>query len=257
MAAMRVRLTKAEWAAFVDLAGTTPPPGFAAHRPAAVTDIVLGIFRDGRPVPAVAGALAVLAGPVVGVQVELSISGAGLRGFVGVAGTSGVGLVTMPGDGVELSSFPAEQLARELVRLVPETGSYAADIADAFGGPVGRRVPSGVLPLAALMAAGLPGDISTTLAPDGAPLSPEEAALVGEVARRTVGVLRCLVLGARPDGTTAVGQVVWLATADGQWIGLRPEPEQPEPGDRRVRLVPVRRRELGIWLAPHVTAVLR
>lgn len=247
MAAMRVHLTAAEWAAFVDLAGTTPPPGFAARRPASVTDIVLGIFRDGQPVPAVAGALAVLARPVVGVQVELSVGGAGLRAFAGVSGTSGVGLVTMPGDGVELSAFPAELLARELIRLVPEPGSYAADVAEAFGCPEGRRVPTGALPLAALTAAGLP------MGPLAEALSPPEAALVREVVRRTAGVLRCIVLGTRPDGATAIGQVVWLATDDGEWIGLHPV----GPPDRRVRLVPARRRELGAWLAPYVAAVLR
>jgi hypothetical protein len=71
----------------------------------------------------------------------------------------------------------------------------------------------------------------------------------------TVGVLSCLVVGARTgEGEAALaGDVVWFAT-DAGWIGVRPSPDGS--GRQLVDLVPVGPEALGSWLAPYLARIL-
>jgi hypothetical protein len=87
----------------------------------------------------------------------------------------------------------------------------------------------------------------------------QQKVLAADVTARTIGLLRCLVVG--PDNHAAdhdtesllIGQVVWLATDSG-WVGLRPIPDGS--GQQLVELVPVANDEIGRWLAPYVAQIL-
>ena len=197
--------------------------------------------------PAVAFNLAVLARPEVLVLTRASSGKVRVRAAHAVAGTAGASLARLDDRLVELSLFAATDLGRELIRAVPEPPA----------GPPGPR-PAGLVPLDALerLGATLPGrpDLASQLATDLG-LDPAQTEAVRALGLHATGVLHCLVTGApaHPQAPRRVGQVVWLATPSG-WVGAQPEPSSQN--NRLVRLVPVRREDLGTWIAPLVGGVL-
>jgi hypothetical protein len=272
--ARRLVLSAAELALLVARTGVTLPAGFtgapvddSALREAATALAERGVVEHGcddpldcQPVAAITANLAVLAAPVVSVQVEVSVQGRGLRAVYAVAGPLGASLFALADGAIELSLFDARTLGRELIRAVPEPGDLVtpqAMVGRALGGTaVQQDRLAGRLPLAALTEYGPVRIVAGTHEADsvvaGLGLDAEQARLAGQVAARTSGVLRCLVVGAAGGGV-AVGQVVWLATDDG-WVGLHPEPDGE--GRRMVELRPVAREEIGTWLAPYVAEIL-
>ena len=250
--ARRLTLTAVEWAVLVDGRLANLPPGLVV-REDAVADrdsAVAALTRRGillpagaagatEPVPAVAGNLEVLRRP--GFSVRLDVTGrAGTRsGWFAVGSGSVAGVLTLPTGGVELSLAPDARLGAELARSVPD----AVPGPGVPGDPAGQgAAPSGRLPLGLL-------DGATPL--DGSP-TPEEAALAGELLRRTAGTLSFLVLG-RTGSSVGAGQVSWLATGGG-WVGLRPVLDGSPR--RLVDVVPVQPADLGAWVAPAVAALL-
>ena len=225
---------------------------------------VLAAGDDGRvtPVASVAANVATLTAPVASVQVEVSIHGAGLRSRYAVQGPFGASLITLPHGAAELSFFPAELLGRELTRAVPATDTTVeSKIARALDGldAMPAAPLSGLLPLAALAdygpARALDAQHGARNLAAELGLSAQEAVLARQVADRTDGMLTCAVFGVVTAGQAAVGQVVWLATDHGGWTGLRPEPDGTDR--RMVRLVPVERDDLGVWIAPLLAQILQ
>jgi hypothetical protein len=277
VAAHRLALTGPEWTLLCRRAGVRSPDGFgvvgevpgreiaAAARTLSQRGILTGgTGDDGAVNQSVSANLAALAAPHALVQVELSVRGRGLRAAYAVRGQVGASLFTLPEGAVELSMFPAVGLGRELGRCVappPEQLAPGARIGAALAGPgAAASPPRGRLPLSALAeyaptrAFAPPGALATALA-----VSDAEAALAAEVTRRTVGVLRCLVVsGASVSdmaGAVLAAEVVWLLT-DAGWVGLRPQPDGS--GRQLVDLVPVPvgQAEIGSWLAPYLARIL-
>lgn len=269
-AARRLTLTAPEWTLLCRRAGIRPPDGFGAGEAtgsalaaAAATLTTRGILATGgAPTRPVSANLAVWAAPRALVRAELSVRGRGLRAAYAVAAQLGASLFTLANGGVELSLFPATALGRELVRCVsqpPEQLAAQGGIGEALAGSGTAPAPvRGRLPLSALAeyaptsAFTEPGAVAPALG-----LTAAEAALAGEIAARTVGVLRCLVSGVArgtgASGTVLAAEVVWLLT-DAGWVGLRPHPDGS--GRRPVDLVPADRTEIGSWLAPYLARIL-
>lgn len=247
--ARRLVLTAAEWAVLVEgrLGGLPPvfrprPVGHAERDLAVAALIRRGVLRSrcgvAEPVPAVAADLAVLHSPLLTVRLAVDGRGGARHGWFAVGAGGVVVVLTLPDGGVELSLAPAARLGAELSRAVPE----AAVVTGSATG--GGAPPAGVLPLHLLDAAP-PGE-------QAPPPTAAEAALAGELLRRTAGSLSCLVLG-RTGSSIGAGQVSWLAT-DGGWVGLRPRSATASP--RLVEVVPVRPADLGVEIAPTVAALL-
>ena len=257
-AARRLVLTTAEVAALAAAAGVVLPSGFpadpnaAAEASLAARGLVVG--DPPRPVPALATTLGVLGRPTVGVRVEVAGQGLGLRAVYAVAGPLGAGLLTLPGEQVELSVFPAEAVGRELIRAVPEP--------DAFGGGrtrvsavLGREDAvslAGRLPLAALEHFDHLDRFGGPDATRALGLTQAQARLAQRLTDSGTATLRALVTG-HADDDAYVGQVVWIATGQG-WVGIRPIPD--ETGQRMVELVPVARHDIGVWLAPAIAELV-
>lgn len=203
------------------------PPGFrlAATADAAAQDAALqaargplaeaGALVDGQPHPAVAADLQVLSRPELAVSLRARRPGLEVTAFLALRGPLGVSLLRTSPTVVQLSAFPAAEVADELARVVP-----------APTGPQ-RLTDAATVPLDAL----LPG------APAGGP--------AGLLRSGSTGALHAAVLSADPPGT--VGTVEWVF--DGaSWVGLEPRPSVD--GRPQVRLVPVEPADLGRWLAP-------
>lgn len=266
-AAHRLRLTGPQWTVLCRVAGMTPPPDFApAAPPQAGTDDdaaagqaeVVGELVELRVLvgpdqvhPSVAANLTVLARPAAVVRAEASIGTDGLRAAFAVRGSLGASLFAQEHGGVELSMFPSVRLGYELIRCVPETPPRPGlDIAEGLRGNV--PVP-GRVPLLAL------GGRDPGLEPLA--MSAAESELAQYLNAHTVGGLRCVVAGpaipvrdgATADRATLAGAVVWWLTTAG-WVGLRPVPDGS--GRQVVEVAPVRREEIGSWLAPYLAAIL-
>ncbi len=257
--ARRLVLSAPEWAALVALSAVTMPPGF---KPAAFDEATLfaatqtlikrqvitaepKIPQGGVLVDAVAVNVAVLAAPLFTVQVEVAVDGKGLRAVYAIAGQFGVSVFTLADQAVELSMFAADTLGIELIRVVPDLhGLTPAQnlLDDALGGG-DHPALAGRLPLAAVQQQ--PGQVELEL-------STGEAALAARLRTASVGTLSCLVSGHSTSGVQ-VGCVVWVATVRG-WIGLRPDPD--DTGRHPVRVEPVNRADLGLWVAPLVAQLL-
>ena len=196
----------------------------------------------GRVHPSVAANLAVLAGPEVLLITRARYGTARVQAAHAVAGVLGASLAWLSDRLAELSLFAATGLGRELLRAVPEP-------AGAPGPP-----PAGRVSLDALTHLGM-------VLPDHPERAGQQAAernldraqvqLVQALARQPHGVLHCLVTG--PGVPRRVGQVVWFGTPAG-WVGA--QPETGPQGERLVRLIPVEREDLGVWVAPMVAEVL-
>lgn len=278
--AHRLRLTAAEIALLADSCAIELPPGFAVEAMGeAVLREAASMLRqrgvvveadsddplDCRPMAPVAANLAVLAAPVAAVRVEVSVHGRGLRAVFAISGQLGASLFALGDGAVELSMFPAVALGRELVRAVPRPGELApldSKVRTALRNQADESL-AGRLPLAAL---GEYDETRWVVAYDGAAamaaslgLTAQELALAEQVTQRTTGTLWCLITGRGGDGVL-VGQVVWLATDGGGWVGLRPDPHpDPDPDDstrRMVVLQPVARDDIGLWLAPYLATIL-
>lgn len=276
----RLTLNAAELALLFDSVGATLPPGFdtvevadSQLRAAAATLSDRGILIDdgngsGRPTAPVAANLATLTGAAVSVQIDVSLGDRWSRSWHSVCGPLGASLFALADGAAELSLFGATALGWELIRAVPlveDPGTPEARLARALGGAAAARPPLvGWLPLRALAEYAPTRDLSAGAGPQhpvaALELSPPEALLARQITERTSGVLRCLVIGSVPGAGTGqrgvvVGQVVWLATDDGGWLGLRPEPDGS--GRRPVSVRPVTRDQIGTWLAPYLADVLR
>jgi hypothetical protein len=263
--AHRLALSAAEWSVLArhspvelppDVAPAPRTPGEPARRQAAEGLVGRGVLTPVGddplgypPVPAVAVNLALLAERRIGLRVEVGVGERGVRAVYAVGEPLAASLFALGDGAVELSMFDATRLGWELVRAVPTpeqlAGGSGSRLRRALGGDGPAAALAGRLPLAALAAFSsdrpAPPDILSTL--DGG-----QRALAQALGEQTVGVLRCVVSG-RAGDDIGVGQVVWLAT-DGGWVGVRPQP--PVAGRAVVELVPVRREELGTWVAPYV-----
>lgn len=260
--AHRLTLTGPQWLALCRAAGIAPPGGFSpveevpepelatAERELTEQDV---LAADGSgPHPSIAANLAVLVAPTALVRVAVSIRDSGQRGAYAIRDPLGASLFATAGGGVELSLFPAVDLGPELRRSVPEIPPAASDrttMARLVPGPPAAPV-SGRLPLAALADHGVPSDVHS-----GGRVTEAEADLAADLIARTVGVLSCLVVGARTgEGNPALaGDLVWFATDSG-WVGVRPWPDGS--GRQLVDLVPVEADEIGSWLAPYLARIL-
>lgn len=269
-AAHRLTLSGPEWMLLCRLAGVAAPPGFAADADTAEHDIEAaadtltdnGVLSDGGQLhPSVAANLAVFTRPAALVRTEASVGEGGLRSAHVVRGPLGCSLFTLDGGGVELSMFPAIALGRELIRCIPDPAApespavVDAAIRAALGvDPDDAEPLRGRLPLAALADFGfLPPPGTGRLNLTGA-----EAALAARLTGQTSGVLHCLVVGRSgagggPADAVLVGEVLWLLTNAG-WVGLAPRPDGS--GRQMVEVVPVRREEIGTWLAPYLARML-
>jgi hypothetical protein len=261
MSAHRLALSHAEWAALSQFGGVELPAGLTesgadrpvdegARRTGAASLVERGVLTadgDGgfAAVPSVAANLALLVQRSIALRVEVGIGQRGLVATYAVGDPLAASLVTAPDDGVELSLFESIDLGRELARAVPDQSGVDGvtnRIRQALGG--GESVPLvGALPMAAL---------SDPQPSTWDELDEGQARLARAAAAQTVGVLRCLVAGPAADGV-GVGQVVWLATEAG-WVGLSPQP--PVDGEATVRLEPVDRTDLGVWVAPLIARLL-
>ena len=166
--------------------------------------------------PAVADDLRVLAVPEVAVTVRAARPGLDVHACLALSGPRGAGLLRTGDTAVQLSAFPATDLAGELARVVP------APLADA------RPAATEEVPLDVLL--------------DG----------TGSRLRgRTTGTLHATVFaGARADRPAGlVGSVEWVWDGSA-WTGLEALPSRS--GRPWVRLVPVQPGDLGAWLAGHV-----
>lgn len=176
--------------------------------------VALPADGDGWTVhPAVADDLLVLAAPEVAVTVRASRPGLDVHACLAVSGPRGAGLLRTGGTAVQLSAFPAADLAAELARVVPAP-------VDGGPAPAVEEVPLDVL---------LDGSAS-------------------RLAGRTTGTLHATVLtGPRPDRAgDVVGIVEWVWDGRG-WTGLEALPSRA--GRPWVRLVPVLPIDLGAWVA--------
>lgn len=149
------------------------PPGFALEPTGAgSTDAAgdelraLGVLVDGRVHPAVAGDLEVLGGPEVAVVVQAAVPGLEVHACLAVSGPRGAGLLRTGDTAVQLSAFPATDLAGELARVVPAPveGAAAAALEEApldalLDGTWRRARPTGTLQATVLSASGLVGSV--------------------------------------------------------------------------------------------------
>lgn len=254
LAAHRLTLTAAEYRYLVERLGLAMPPGW---EPGVATGADLdslverGILRgDGDLLalhPSVEMNLRVLAGPKVMLDTSATIGDAGLHSLHAVAGSLGASLFALAEGGVELSLFAATDLGKELIRAVPSEED------DPGGTP-----PTGRVPLAALHELGIarllrdadpsaPEAVAASLR-----LSPAEAELATQVAERANGALVC-VITAKVGDSVGSGRVAWLHIDVG-WVGIAPDPDSS--GRRMVRLEPVARADLGVWVTPFVAEAL-
>ena len=163
------------------------PPGFALDAASPSGPLPEGVaLPDGSVHPSVVGDLHLLARPEAAVTVRAARPGLDVTACVAVAGVRGAALLRTGDTTVQLSCFPAGDLARELTRVVP-----------AATAPRRERPPEQV-PLDVLL--------------DG-----RDSPLRGRVS----GTLRACVLG--PDGL--LGSVEWVWDGAG-WIGLEPLPSR-------------------------------
>lgn len=182
------------------------PPGFGLEptgtgsTDAAVAELrALGVSVDGAVHPAVAGDLEVLGRPELAVVVQAAVPGVEVHACAAVSGVRGAGLLRTGDTAVQLSAFPAVDLAVELARVVPTPVS-------------GAPVPAvEELPLDVLL--------------DGA---------AGRLSGRATGTLQATVLGRRG----LVGSVQWVWDGAG-WIGLEALPSRAgRPWVRLVPVTP-------------------
>ncbi|MFL6140322.1 MAG: hypothetical protein ACJ72N_00440 [Labedaea sp.] len=275
----RLTLSAAEYAYLAGRLALRMPPGWepepnaeAGAVPAELAE--RGVLRgDGDLLavhPSVAMNLQILARPQVMLDTTTTIGTEGRHGLHALAGPLGASLFALADGGVELSLFAATDLGRELARAVvsaEDTGILAI-----LGHGEAAEPPAGTVPLAALHELGV-AELLRDADPDasaevlaGLALSPEEAALAKRVTERTDGGLVCLVTVRMADGlpdslsdglsdadTVRAARVTWLHT-DAGWSGIRPEPDPA--GRRLVRLEPVDRTDLGVWVAPYVAEAL-
>jgi hypothetical protein len=252
LAAHRLPLSAAEYRYLVERLGLSMPPGWEPGvAPGVSTDdlVARGVLRgDGDLLavhPSVEMNLRILAHPRVMLDTSATLGADGLHSVHAVAGSLGASLFALADGGVELSMFAATALGQELIRAVPA----------AEDGPAGSY---GRLPLAALQELGLaellrdadPRAVEEVLGTLRLPA--DEAALAVRVAAATNGVLVC-VITARVADEVRSARVAWLH-ANGGWVGIRPDPDSS--GRRMVRLEPVAREDLGVWVAPYVAEAL-
>lgn len=102
------------------------PPGFdleptgTGSTDDAVAELnALGVTVGGAVHPAVAGDLAVLGDPELAVAVQAAVPGLEVHACLAVVGLRGAGLLRTGDTAVQLSAFPAGDLAVELARVVP------------------------------------------------------------------------------------------------------------------------------------------
>lgn len=202
----------------------TLPPGFALEptglgsAPAALdllreAGVALDDGAGWRVHPAVADDLLVLAVPEVGVTVRAARPGLASQACLALSGPRGAGLLRTGDTAVELSAFCAQDLPRELARVVPA--------------PVPGAVPRAVeeVPLDVLL------DGSGSRLRGRATGSLHAAVVAGPRADRPAGI---------------VGSVEWVWDGYG-WTGLEALPSRG--GRPWVRLVPVQPGDLGGWVA--------
>jgi hypothetical protein len=250
LAAHRLTLSAAEYRFLVDRLGLSMPPGWEPRVAVGVStdDLVeRGVLRGDELTvhPSVELNLGILAAPRVMLDTSATIGAQGLHSLHAVAGSLGASLFALADGGVELSLFAATALGQELIRAVPDSDGGSAGVA-------------GRLPLTALHELGLaelqrdadPSAVAEVLGTLALP--PEEAALAARVAGAANGALVC-VITARVAGEVRSARVAWLH-ADGGWVGIRPDPDSS--GRRMVRLEPVAREDLGVWVAPAVAEAL-
>jgi ESAT-6 protein secretion system EspG family protein len=250
LAAHRLTLSAAEYRYLVTQLGLSMPPGWV---PGVATGVVpadlaeRGVLRGDPPEvhPSVKINLETLAHPRIMLDTTATIGDEGLHSVHAVAGSLGASLFALADGGVELSLFAATDLGRELIRAVPDA-------------PDGSGAPSGRLPVAALQELGL-----ASLSQDADPHAVQEvlatlrlSAAEGELAARVAGAanggLVCAIT-ARVGDAVRSGRVIWVH-ADGGWVGIQPDPDSS--GRRMVRLEPVAREDLGVWVAPYVAEAL-
>jgi hypothetical protein len=261
----RLMLSAAEYAYLVGRLALSMPPGWepepGAEAGATPADLAeRGVLRGAGDLltvhPSVAMNLEILAGPQVMLDTTTTIGTEGRHGLHALAGPLGASLFALADGGVELSLFAATDLGQELVRAV--VSEEDTEILATLGRGEPAEPPSGTVPLAALHELGL-AELLRDTDPDapaevlaGLALSSEEAALARQVTERADGGLVCLVTARLADNVRAA-RVAWLHT-DGGWSGIRPEPDPA--GRRLVRLEPVDRPDLGVWVAPYVAEAL-
>lgn len=260
----RLVLPAAEFAYLVAKTGVDLPPQW---RPAPDTPfgraeselvkkrVLQGVGEAAEVHPSVQRNLEVLAEPTVMLDTVATVGGRGLRALHAVSGPLGASLFDLGDGAVELSLFAAVQLGRELIRAVPaEEAGIGSSLDDpAAPAPLSGRVPLGALRemgAARLLRDADPEGPAAVLAELKLPAA--EARLAEQVASRSDGALRCLVIGRGDDGVRS-SQVTWLHS-DAGWSGVAADPDGS--GRRMVRLKPAAREDLGTWVAPAVAEAL-
>ena len=265
LAPHRLRLSAAEYAYLIERLELSMPPGWepdpADDTGVEPSDLVKrGVLRgDGDLLavhPSVEVNLRILAAPQVILDTTATIGPGGLHSLHAVAGSLGASLFALDEGAVQVSLFAATDLGQELIRAVPSEED--SEIDSALGDGHRADLLSGRIPLAALHELGV-AELLRGADPDaptevlaGLNLPPAEAELARQVAARTNGALVCVSTARTGDGVRT-GRVVWLHTSAG-WSGIRPEPDSS--GQRMVLLEPVAREDLGVWVAPYVSAAL-
>lgn len=203
MTARRLLLSTTALALIRDRPG---PPGFTleligtGRTDAAVAELrALGVTVDGVVHPAVAGDLEVLGAPELAVVVQAAVPGLEVHACLAVSGVRGAGLLRTGDTAVQLSAFPAADLAHELARVVPAPAERAT-------APTAEEVPLDVL------------------------LDGTGSRLRG----RTTGTLQATVVA----GSELVGCVPWVWDGAG-WTGLEALPSRAgRPWVRLVPVTP-------------------
>lgn len=113
MSARRLLLSADDLARLQQHCGARLPPGFA------LSGAVAGPLSHRLAHPAVAADLAVLAGPELAVLLRATRPGLTVTACLAVAGPRGAGLLRTGDALVQLSAFPAGDIAAELARAVP------------------------------------------------------------------------------------------------------------------------------------------
>lgn len=259
----RLTLSAPDYAYLVDKLALSMPPGWEpSPEPTAEAHpdelAKRGVLVGGGDLlavhPSVAMNLRVLAAPTVMLDTTATVGADGLHGLHAVSGELGASLFALPDGAVEVSMFAATDLGRELVRAVPSEED--SGIGSALDNGHSAEPPRGQVPLAALHELGV-AELLRGADPDAPAevlaelrLPAEQAELAAQVAKRTNGGLVCLVT-ARLAEEVRSARVTWLHT-DAGWSGIRPDPA----GQRMVRLEPVGRADLGVWVAPYVAEAL-
>jgi hypothetical protein len=257
----RLTLSAQEYAYLIEKVGASMPPGWEPDPDVAAggtEDLVKrGVLRgDGDLLavhPSVEVNLRILAAPQVMIDTTASIGITGRHGLHAVAGALGASLFELDGGAIELSLFVATDLGKELIRAVPSEED--TEIGAALGNGHPPVQPSGLISLAALHELGV-AELLRGADPDAPAevladlrLPPEEAELARAVAEQTDGALIGVITARTPEGVRAA-RVAWLHTGGG-WLGIRPAPDGS--GRQLVRLEPVARADLGVWVAPYVS----